>query len=111
MFIAVGCFDKKNILYDPSEHLADEIIAEFKGRVVFRQYIPKKHGCFRINNFTLYDATGYTYENGLLRERQDIHQPRRESDNTMVRDLYRKTEVGHKLYMGNFSHCQPCLTN
>ncbi|PNF42225.1 hypothetical protein B7P43_G05522, partial [Cryptotermes secundus] len=30
--------------YNPSLHLAiDEIIVKFKGRVVFRQYIPKKH--------------------------------------------------------------------
>ena len=33
--------------YNPSEHLAiDEIIVKFKGRVVFRQYIPKKHKRF-----------------------------------------------------------------
>jgi len=40
-------FDKLNeayaIFYNPSEHLAvDEVIVKFKGRVVFRQYIPKK---------------------------------------------------------------------
>jgi len=29
--------------YNPSEHLAvDEIIVKFKGRIVFKQYIPKK---------------------------------------------------------------------
>ena len=34
-------------LYHPSEHLAvDEVIVLFKGRVVFRQYIPKKHKRF-----------------------------------------------------------------
>ena len=31
-------------LYNPTEHLAaDEVIVLFKGRVIFRQYIPKKH--------------------------------------------------------------------
>jgi hypothetical protein len=31
-------------LYNPTEHLAlDEVIVLYKGRVVFRQYIPKKH--------------------------------------------------------------------
>jgi hypothetical protein len=30
--------------YSPTEHLAaNEIIVLFKGRVVFKQYIPKKH--------------------------------------------------------------------
>jgi len=29
--------------YNPLEHLAlDEVIVKFKGRVIFRQYIPKK---------------------------------------------------------------------
>jgi hypothetical protein len=40
-------FDKLNQayakFYNPSEHLAvDEVIVKFKGRVIFRQYIPKK---------------------------------------------------------------------
>jgi hypothetical protein len=35
--------------YNPSEHLAiDEVIVLFKGRVVFKQYIPKKHKRFGI---------------------------------------------------------------
>jgi hypothetical protein len=35
--------------YSPTEHLAvDEIIVLFKGRVVFKQYIPKKHKYFGI---------------------------------------------------------------
>lgn len=30
--------------YNPTEELAiDEVIVKFKGRVIFRQYIPKKH--------------------------------------------------------------------
>ncbi|PNF31295.1 hypothetical protein B7P43_G12669, partial [Cryptotermes secundus] len=38
--------------YNPSEHFAiDEIIVKFKGRVVFRQYIPKKHKRFGIKIF------------------------------------------------------------
>jgi len=40
-------FDKLNEacakFYNPSEHLAvDEVIVKFKGRVIFKQYIPKK---------------------------------------------------------------------
>jgi hypothetical protein len=33
----------------------DEIIVLFRGRVVFKQYIPKKHK-------TLCDSKGYTYD-------------------------------------------------
>ena len=36
-------------LYNPTEHIAvDKVIVWYKGRVVFRQYIPKKHKRFGI---------------------------------------------------------------
>jgi hypothetical protein len=93
--------------------LADEIIAEFKGRVVFGQYIPKKHRHFRIKIFKLCDAAGYTYDMMvyLRKERTCVDQDVTVT-HTTVRDLCRRIEeVGHKLYMDNFSHCQSCLTN
>jgi hypothetical protein len=34
--------------YNPSKHLAVETTVKFKGRVIFRQHIPKKHKRFRI---------------------------------------------------------------
>jgi hypothetical protein len=47
--------------YSPTEHLAvDEIIVLFKGRVVFKQYILKKHKCFGIKIYKLCDPKGYT---------------------------------------------------
>ena len=50
-------------LYNPTEHLAvDEVIVLFKGRVIFRQYIPKKHKRFGIKIYKLCDALGYTYD-------------------------------------------------
>jgi hypothetical protein len=40
--------------YSPTEHLAvHEIIVLFKGRVVFKQYIPKKHKRFGIKALLL----------------------------------------------------------
>jgi len=39
----------------------DEVIVKFKGRVIFRQYIPKKRKCFFIKIYKLYDESGYTY--------------------------------------------------
>jgi hypothetical protein len=42
--------------YNPSEHLAiDEVIVKFKGRVLFKQYIPKKRKRFGIKMFKLCD--------------------------------------------------------
>jgi len=35
---------------------------KFKGRVLFKQYIPKKGKHFGIKMFKLCDSTGYTYD-------------------------------------------------
>jgi hypothetical protein len=49
--------------YSPSEHLAvDEVIVLFKGRVIFRQYIPQKHLHFGIKIYKIRDETGYMYD-------------------------------------------------
>jgi len=48
-----------SIFYNPSEHLAiDEVIVKFKGRVVFKQYIPKKRKTFGIKMLKLCNSTG-----------------------------------------------------
>ena len=58
--------DKFSKFYNPSEHLAvDEVIVKFKGRVIFRQYIPKKHKRFRNKIYKLCDETGYTYDKAV----------------------------------------------
>ena len=46
----------------PSGLAVDEVIVKYKGRVIFRQYIPKKHKRFWIKIYKLRDETGYTYE-------------------------------------------------
>jgi hypothetical protein len=48
-------------LYNPSEHMViDEVIVLFKGKVAFKQYIPKKHKHFRIKIYKLSDTYGCT---------------------------------------------------
>jgi len=55
--------EKFSKFYSPSEHLAvDKVIVNFKGRVIFRQYIPSKHKRFGIKIYKLCDETGYTYD-------------------------------------------------
>ena len=49
-------------MYCPTEHLAvDEVIVLYKGRVIFRQYVPKKRKRFGIKIYKLCDSLGYTY--------------------------------------------------
>jgi len=40
----------------------DEVIVKFQGRVIFRQYIPKKSKRFGIKIYKLCDESGYTYD-------------------------------------------------
>jgi len=45
-----------------TKHLAiDEIIVLLKGRVIFKQCIPKKHKLFGIKLYKLCDYKGFTY--------------------------------------------------
>jgi hypothetical protein len=62
-------FDKLNDAYakyySPAEHLAvNEITVLFKGRVVFKQYIPKNKR-FGIKIYKLCDSKGYTYNTSV----------------------------------------------
>jgi hypothetical protein len=73
-------FDKLNDAYakyySPTEHLAiDEIIVLFKGRIVFNQYIPKKHKRFGIKIYKLCDSEGHTYIQhvSVFRKRQETY--------------------------------------
>jgi hypothetical protein len=90
----------------------DEITVKFKERIIFRQYIPKKHKCFGIKIFKLCDEAGYTYNMKVYlgrdrtRANQDVT-----ATHATVRDLCRRIEgVGHKLYKDNF-FSSPDLTS
>ena len=88
--------------YNPSENLAiDEVIVSFKGRVIFKQYIPKKRKRFGIKIFKLCDSTRYTYDMkvylGKDRQRTAQHVT---ATHATVTELTRKIEGrGHKLYV------------
>jgi len=102
-------FDKLNEayakFYNPSEHLAvDEVIVKFKGRAIFRQYIPKKTKRFGIKIYKLYDESGYTYDMKVYLGR-DSHSA---TDNmtathaTVRQMTCRVEDLGHKIFMDNF---------
>jgi hypothetical protein len=77
-----------------------------KGRVNFKQCIPKKHKCFGIKICKLHDMSGYTYDMDVCFGKNRNHA---NADNTLthatVRHLTRKVEgCGHKRYMDIFFH-------
>src|SRR5215510_12576011 len=91
--------------YNPSEHLAvAEVIVKYKGRVIFRQYIPKKHKRFGIKIYKLCDETGYTYNMTVYlgRDRQRTAQ-HLTATHAIVPELTENIQGRcHKLYMDNY---------
>jgi hypothetical protein len=86
--------------YSPSGNLAiNEMTVLFKGTVIFRKYIPKKHNHFGIQINNLCHSTGYTYNMTVyLRMVQHLTET-----HATVTELTRIIEGhGHKLYMDNF---------
>ncbi|PNF40809.1 hypothetical protein B7P43_G16650 [Cryptotermes secundus] len=92
-------------LYNPSECLAvDEVIVLFKGRVIFRQYIPKKHKRFGIKVYKLCDFLGYTYDMTVyLGKQRQLATEEITLTHGIVLQLIRRVEgLGHKIYMDNY---------
>jgi hypothetical protein len=102
-------FDMLNDVYSkyyaPTEHLTvDKVIVLYKGKVNFRQYIPKKHKRFGIKLYQVCDMSGYTYDMDVyLGKNRTCSTADMTVTNMTVRHLTRKVEGhGHKLYMDNF---------
>ena len=82
----------------------DEVIVKFKGRVIFRQYIPKKRKRFGIKIYKLCDESGHTYDMRMYLGR-DSHSATDDMTAThaTVRRLTNRVEgLGHKIFMDNF---------
>ena len=92
-------------LYNPTEHLAvDEVIVLYKGRVVFRQYIPKKHKRFGIRIYKLCDTLGYTYDMSIYLGKQRQHATAQvTATHGAVLQVIRRVEgLGHKIFMDSY---------
>jgi hypothetical protein len=102
-------FDTLNQAYakfcNPSEHLAvEEVIVKFKGRVIFKQYMPKKRECFGIKIYKVCDESGYTYDMGVyLGKDSRSATDDMTATHTTVRHLTCRVKGWvHKLFMDNF---------
>jgi hypothetical protein len=84
----------------------------FKGRVVFKQYVPKNHKCFGIKIYKLCDSKGCTYNMTVYLGKDRTHATdTMTATKTTVAGLPRGVQnVGHKLYMDNF-FSSPALFN
>ena len=92
-------------LYNPTEQLAvDEVIVLYKGRVVFRQYIPKKHKRFGIKIYKLCDSLGYTYDMSVYlgKQKQYATAEITATHGTVLQLIRRVEGLGHKIFMDNY---------
>jgi hypothetical protein len=92
-------------LYNLTEHLAvNEVIVLYKGRVVFQQYIPKKHKRFGIKIYKLCYSLGYTYDISVYIGKQRQHTTAQiRASHGMVLQIIRGVEgLGHKIFMDNY---------
>jgi len=99
------CNNKFCELYNPTEHLAvDEVIVLYKGRVVFQQYIPKKHKRFGIKIYKLCDSLGYTYDMSMYLGKQRQHATAQITamHGTVLQVIQRVEGLGHKIVMDNY---------
>jgi len=90
--------------YNPSKHLAvDKVIIKFKGRVIFRQFIPKKRKRFSIKIYKLCDESEYMYDMRVYLGRDSHSATDMTATHTTVRHLTCRVEgLGHKIFMDNF---------
>jgi len=82
----------------------DEVIVKFQGRVIFRQYIPKKRKRFVIKIYKLCDESGYTYDmSAYLGKDSSSATDDMTATHATVRHLTCRIEgLRHKLFMDNF---------
>lgn len=90
--------------YNPPEYLAvDDVIFFFKGRIVFKEYIPRTHKSYGIKIYKLCDSIGYTYDMKMYSGKDEqFTEQHLTAPHAIVTELTRKAGRGHKLYMDNF---------
>ena len=91
--------------YKPSENLAvEEVTVKFKGRVIFRQHIPKKRKHFIIKIYKVCDELWYTYNMKVYLGRDSYSDTDDiTATHASVRHLTcRFGGLGHKIFMDNF---------
>ena len=76
----------------------------YKGKVIFRQYIPKKHKRFGIKIYKLCDPLGYTYDMSVYlgKQRQHATAEITATHGTVLQVIRRVEELKHKVFMDNY---------
>jgi len=85
---------------------------KFKGKVVFKQYIPKKRKHFGIKMFNLCNHSSYTYDMNVYLGKDTNGGTKMTATYATVTNLTKVVEeFGHKLHMDNFSSSPDLFDN
>ena len=89
--------------YNPLENLEmDKGNVKFKGRVIFRQYIPKKRKCFSIKIYRMCDESGYTCDMRVYLGKHSHSATDMIATHATVRHMTCRVEdLGHTIFMDN----------
>ena len=75
----------------------------YKGRVVFQQYIPRKHKRFGIKIYKLCYSVGYTYMSVYLgKQQQHATAQITAMHRTVLQFIQRVEGMGHKIFMDKY---------
>ncbi|MCA9487312.1 MAG: hypothetical protein KC548_06670, partial [Nanoarchaeota archaeon] len=103
--------NKWNLYQTPNRYLSiDESMIGFKGKIAFRQYIPRKKHQHGIKCWVMADAhTYYVYEVEIYTGKSDLGTSESELAKKVVLDISQKLAPGHILTFDNFFTGLPLL--
>jgi len=90
-------------LYIPGKELSiDESMVLWRGRLLFRQYIPGKRHKYGVKLYMLCEPTGYVWNLIVYCGRSDIIAGLGHSQAVVMKLMEKRLDLGHELYIDNF---------
>jgi len=94
--------------FTPGKELSiDESMVLWRGRLVFRQYIPGKRHKYGVKLYLLSDPSGYVLDALIYCGKSDISAGMGHADAVVMKLMENRLDLGHELYMDNFYNSIP----
>jgi len=90
-------------LYEPEKELSiDEAMVLFRGRLLFRQYLPGKRHKYGVKLYMLCEPSGYTLNFLVYCGQSDPLSGMSHAESVVMKLMEGRLDVGHELYVDNF---------
>lgn len=90
-------------IYIPGKQLSiDESMVLWRGRLLFRQYIPGKRHKYGVKLYMLCELSGYVWNIMVYCVRSDVIAGLGHSEAVVMKLMEKRLDVGHELYVDNF---------